>query len=601
MRIGPVLLLISLLAPLAALGQGALTPPGAPAPLFKTLTQVEPRTPVQSLAGDAFAQFIISQPGSYYLTGNVTGAVSKAAISIDADNVTLDLGGFALVGVAGAARGIEIRNSHSVIAIRNGTIRTFDSAGINASFAQRDLVIDQVLISGISAGPGINFVSGSTSTNLVVRNCTVSAVAGGGILLSTTRGTVERCSVMDCTAFLATGIQAANVTGCEVNTVTGTGASVATGIAGQIITDCVVTAIISTNSGGAAIGINGPTVKGCQVNTVTSGTGPATGITGGAMAEGCTVNSVNSLAGGSATGINGLAVGNCRVTSVNNSSTNSSSATGIVGAAVHNCSVGTIGGSGSLGTLIGISATGGGGTVGNCTVNTVGSPVSGVGAVGISASTVADCTVSSVLGGTGGSSTGISASGGEVSRCNVNTIQLASGTGSCTGVSSEIISDCRINTLTSGGSNNCAGLSGYRVARNCSISTVLASGAGPAIGCVTGNVGRTENINVVGPVDVGVSVTSSQTVIGCSISSATIGILATGSRNVIDGNNVTGTGTTGISVTSGANNAAALVIRNQVRIYTTNFQLDAPCQLGPVVSAAGILAAGTNPFANFTD
>ena len=28
-----------------AFGQGALTPPGAPAPLFKTLSQVEPRTP----------------------------------------------------------------------------------------------------------------------------------------------------------------------------------------------------------------------------------------------------------------------------------------------------------------------------------------------------------------------------------------------------------------------------------------------------------------------------------------------------------------------------------------------------------------------------
>ncbi len=42
--------------------QGPLAPPGAPAPTFKTLQQVEPRTPISALP------FTISQPGSYYLT-----------------------------------------------------------------------------------------------------------------------------------------------------------------------------------------------------------------------------------------------------------------------------------------------------------------------------------------------------------------------------------------------------------------------------------------------------------------------------------------------------------------------------------------------------
>src|SRR5438477_473602 len=69
--------------------QGPLTPPGAPAPLFKTLQQVEPRTPI------AAAPFTISAAGSYYLTTNVTVS-SGDAITITANNVTLDLNGFTI-------------------------------------------------------------------------------------------------------------------------------------------------------------------------------------------------------------------------------------------------------------------------------------------------------------------------------------------------------------------------------------------------------------------------------------------------------------------------------------------------------------------------
>jgi hypothetical protein len=56
-----------------ALAQGNLQPPGAPAPAMKTLHQVEPRTPVDAVhtPGNFLAQFIITQPGSYYLTTNI--------------------------------------------------------------------------------------------------------------------------------------------------------------------------------------------------------------------------------------------------------------------------------------------------------------------------------------------------------------------------------------------------------------------------------------------------------------------------------------------------------------------------------------------------
>ena len=47
---------------------GPLTPPGPPAPTSKTLNEIEPRTPINSLP------FVIEEPGSYYLTRNLIGS-----------------------------------------------------------------------------------------------------------------------------------------------------------------------------------------------------------------------------------------------------------------------------------------------------------------------------------------------------------------------------------------------------------------------------------------------------------------------------------------------------------------------------------------------
>src|SRR3954470_21985484 len=81
---------------LAAGGRaGPLNPPaGAVAPTMKTLQDVEPRTPIQSLSGSAAASYVITQPGSYYLTGNIVRTPNKHGIQVLADNVTIDLAGF---------------------------------------------------------------------------------------------------------------------------------------------------------------------------------------------------------------------------------------------------------------------------------------------------------------------------------------------------------------------------------------------------------------------------------------------------------------------------------------------------------------------------
>src|SRR5579883_474024 len=84
-----------LLSSILMFAQGSLTPPGAPAPTMKTLSQIEPRTPISSLP------FTIYIPGSYYLTTNLTGVSNSDGITISTGNVTLDLNGFTLQGVPG--------------------------------------------------------------------------------------------------------------------------------------------------------------------------------------------------------------------------------------------------------------------------------------------------------------------------------------------------------------------------------------------------------------------------------------------------------------------------------------------------------------------
>jgi parallel beta-helix repeat protein len=159
--------------------QGSLTPPGAPVPTMKTLDQVQPRTPVDAThtPGDAGSLFKITNAGSYYLTGNITGVSSQHGIVIATPNVTLDLNGFSLIGVPGSLIGICATNAIGTatgLRIRNGVISGWGLYGIATL----------VPPSNNAGAPGANFSRLSLLTNCTANAGVLAGLAASGAVVS---------------------------------------------------------------------------------------------------------------------------------------------------------------------------------------------------------------------------------------------------------------------------------------------------------------------------------------------------------------------------------------------------------------------------------
>ena len=153
--------------------QGALTPPGAPAPTMKSLDQIEARTPISS------APYTISSSGSYYLTTNLTVS-SGNAITIATNNVTLNLNGFTIASTTPSAAGtcILLAGGNANIAILNG----FITGGVTNNGS---------VYGGSGFGYGI-FYSGNNPSNVRVSHISVSGCLNDGISLYNISSTIVR-------------------------------------------------------------------------------------------------------------------------------------------------------------------------------------------------------------------------------------------------------------------------------------------------------------------------------------------------------------------------------------------------------------------------
>jgi parallel beta-helix repeat protein len=191
-----------LLASLGALNQtvhaqGSLTPSGAPAPMMKTLDQVEPRTAITNLP------FTITEPGSYYLVGNL--ASSGDGVVIQTNDVTLDLMGFTLTG-SGANNGIHLAGTTAEprrnIVVRNGIVRQF-TTGVNLNYANACRIEDMVLSDFSWYGVYFNALDGGQCDGNVVVNCTITRSGNYGVRLQTSNegscsdNLVSNCSITD--------------------------------------------------------------------------------------------------------------------------------------------------------------------------------------------------------------------------------------------------------------------------------------------------------------------------------------------------------------------------------------------------------------------
>ena len=145
-----------------------------------TAAQDEVRTPINSLP------ITITEPGSYYLTGNLTatGGTGHRGIDIQTDNVALDLMGFTISGGGVNDTGIGFSGQDN-ITIRNGTVANFGLAGIyqGSTSAHYTTILDIKALNNGSLGASPESSSGIfiASANSHIERCVSGGNGGNGL------------------------------------------------------------------------------------------------------------------------------------------------------------------------------------------------------------------------------------------------------------------------------------------------------------------------------------------------------------------------------------------------------------------------------------
>ncbi len=208
-----------ILHPACLLAQGNLTPPGAPAATMRTLDQIYGRTDARIPIANSTSAVTISQPGSYYLTTNLTVSVG-AGIIIATNGVTLDLNGYTIRSTAASADNVAILLNGGLrnITIGNGFIEsgvtnnagTYSGSGFGRGIDYLNPAPANVLVSRVSvAGCLSHGIYLGLGDSTVVEGCTVRTAGGIGVYAST----IKTSSAIDCGSIAIYGHQVSDCRG----------------------------------------------------------------------------------------------------------------------------------------------------------------------------------------------------------------------------------------------------------------------------------------------------------------------------------------------------------------------------------------------------
>lgn len=240
----------------AALGAVFWVNAGQLAPPAGAIMATGPTTLNQADIG-AGPLFNLNSSGSYILTSDIVapGGYTGDGIEISADNVTLNMNGFALIGVAGSQSGIRVVTpARYNISIYNGTVRDWGDHGVDAIRARNSQLRN---LRAYSNG-GDGMILGSAGT---ISDCVARSNAGNGISFQGGMFQGSAASITGCVAAL--NILNGIVTPTDAN-----------------ITACVV---LGNGAHGIFVG-NGSTITGC---TARSNVGDGINVNDGSTVTGC--------------------------------------------------------------------------------------------------------------------------------------------------------------------------------------------------------------------------------------------------------------------------------------------------------------------------
>lgn len=245
------------------------------------------------------AGYVISQPGSYVLAGNLTVATGDG-IQINASHVTLDLNGFTLRSNAGSATGsgVFVAGNLANVAVRNGVIS--GNTGFNGTSYFGGGFFHGLFVTDTSANVRIEGITGNNLRNGIVANVTdgTSRVQGSSVTFAANLG-IWATTVVDCTAARTNGtaisgkvvsgsrgsslgfigVEAETATNCD-----GVSDSAQPGLSAKTASNCVGT---NTGSGAGLAAVSATNSRGVAVS--------GTGLFASQNATGCTGESASGI------------------------------------------------------------------------------------------------------------------------------------------------------------------------------------------------------------------------------------------------------------------------------------------------------------------